>query len=110
MLIKDILIIVGAIAVSFGGGAAIVIALSGWLGKLWAKRILQTEKATLQRQIEELKHELGLVKSSYERYLDLILEYYTVFYRHYRLCQKTTNANAYRSPEALSRRGIKFSP
>ncbi|MCK9532570.1 MAG: hypothetical protein M0R77_18820 [Gammaproteobacteria bacterium] len=99
MLTEDILKIVGAIAASFGGGAVIVIALSGWLGNLWAKRILQTEQAILQAQIEELRHEMGLVKSSYERYLDLMLDYYTVFYRHYRLCQRAANADAYRSSE-----------
>lgn len=96
MTIWDALTLVGAIAASLGGAAAVVIALSGWLGNLWAKRILQHEQSKLQAQLEELRHELSLEKSSYERYLELILEYYTLFYRHYRMCQRTARADAHR--------------
>lgn len=88
MAIADALTLIGAAAISGGGCAAIVIGLSSYLGDLWAKRILQNEQ-----------HELGLVKSSYDRYLDLILEYYQVFYRHYRMCQRAANADAYRLPD-----------
>lgn len=70
------------------GGAVIVIGLSSYLGDLWAKRILQTEH-----------HELGLAKSSYDHYLDLILEYYQVFYRHYRMCRRAANADGHRLPD-----------
>ena len=88
MAIEDALALVGAVAVSFGGGAVIVIGLSTYLGDLWAKRILQNEH-----------HELGLAKSSYDHYLDLILEYYQVFYRHYRMCQRAANADGHRLPD-----------
>lgn len=88
MSIEDALTLIGAVALSFGGGAAIVIGLSSYLGNLWAKRILQTEQ-----------HELGLVKSSYDHYLDLILDYYQVFYRHYRMCQRAANADGHRLPD-----------
>ena len=88
MAIEDALALVGAVVVSFGGGAVIVIGLSSYLGDLWAKRMLQNEQ-----------HELGLAKSSYDRYLDLILEYYQVFYRHYRMCQRAANADAHRLPD-----------
>ena len=96
MTLADALTLVAAVAVSFGGGAIIVIALSGWLGDLLAKRILQKEHATLQGHLEELRHELDLAKSSYEHYVDLILDYYRVFHRHYRMCQRTANADAHR--------------
>ena len=96
MTIVDILKVVSAVAASFGGGAVIVIALSGWLGNLWAKRILQNESAVLQRSLEQLRYEMALSKSSYEHYLDLILNYYSIFYRHYRLCQRTASADAHR--------------
>lgn len=101
MSLFDVITLVSAIAVSFGGGAVIVIALSSYLGDIWAKRILQKEYATLQRGIEEVKHDLSLEKSSYEHYLELILDYYRVFYRHYRLCQRTASADAHRdSPDS----------
>lgn len=99
MSLEDTLTIIGAVTLSFGGGAAIVIALSGWLADMWAKRILQREQASLNERLEGLRHELGLARSSYEHYLDLILEYYRVFYRHYRLCQRTANVDAHRQPD-----------
>lgn len=98
MTLNDALTLVGAVVVSFGGGAFIVIALSGWLADLWAKRILQKENASLQTKIDEIRHELSLERSSYEHYLDLVLDYYTVYYAHYRLCQRTSNADAHSLP------------
>lgn len=88
MTLLDALTLVGAVTLSFGGGAAVVIALSGWLGNIWATRTLQREA-----------HELGLAKSSYDHYLDLILEYYRVFYGHYRRCQRTAGADGHRQPD-----------
>lgn len=95
MIFSDVLQLVGAVAISFGGGAFVVIALSSYLADIWAKRILQKEHALLQSGLEEVKHELSLDKSSYEHYLDLILDYYKVFYKHYRLCQRTASADAH---------------
>jgi len=73
--------------------------LAGWLGTIWAKRILQNEGAKLNEALEAIKHELSLEKSSYEHYLDLIIEYYRVFYRHYRSCQRAAHADAHRLPD-----------
>jgi hypothetical protein len=87
--VNDVLTLVGAVAFSFGGGTVVVIALSKWLGDLWARRLLQNG-------LEELRHELGLVRSTYEQHLNLILDYYSVFYRHYRLCQRTAGADGHR--------------
>ena len=96
MNIDDILKIAVLILASFGGGAVIIIGLSSWLGNLWAKRILQSERAEFDVQLESLRHELGITKSAYEHHLDLILDYYATFYRHYRLCQRTAHADAHR--------------
>ena len=99
MTISEILAVASTVTLSFGGGAVIVIGLSGWLGNIWAKRIVQNESAALQRKLEELRHEMALTKSSYEHYLDLILNYYSTFYQHYRLCQKTAAADAHLMPD-----------
>lgn len=96
MSIQDVFTMIGAVFVIFGGGAAILIGLSSWLGDLWAKRILQTESALLQTRLDKLSYELSLAKSSYDKRLDPILEYYALFYRHYRFCQRTTRADGYR--------------
>ena len=96
MSIQNALAIVGAVIASVGGVAAIVVGVSKWLGDFWAKRLLQTHSASLQAEIEKLRHELSLSKSSYDHRLDLILDYYALFYRHYRLCQRTASADAHR--------------
>src|SRR5450759_2361326 len=96
MATEDAFMVIGVVLASFGGGAVIVIGLSSWLGNVWAKRILQTESASLQARLDKLSHELSLAKSSYDKRLDPILEYYALFYRHYRLCQRTTSADAHR--------------
>ncbi|MNY35300.1 hypothetical protein D3C86_1696990 [compost metagenome] len=38
-------------------------------------------------------------KSSYDRYMDFILDYYSAFYRHYRRCQRTAHVDATRYPD-----------
>ena len=85
--------------VALGGWAALVAALSHWLGQLWSKRILQNEGAKLSKQLADITHELTLQKSSYEKHLGLLLDYYSMFYRHYRLCQTVANADAIRMPD-----------
>lgn len=92
----DIAKIAGLIFASFGGGAVIVIGLASWLGSLWANRVLQGEQAKFDIQLEALRHEFGITKSAYEHHLDLILDYYATFYKHYRLCQRTACVDVYR--------------
>lgn len=52
---QDVLKICGAIIASFGGAGAVVLSLSGFLGKFWAERALQDDRqryAQLNLQIE----------------------------------------------------------
>jgi len=58
MSFNEILSVSGGVLVSLGGGAAIVIACSSWLGKVWANRIFESEKAQLQKEIEFYKKDL----------------------------------------------------
>lgn len=57
-MIKEAFEIAGAVILSLGGGSAIVWGLSSWLGKVWANRILESEKVKYSKQIEEYKAEL----------------------------------------------------
>jgi hypothetical protein len=50
-----------------------------WLGNLWARRILQSEKGVFDARLEALRHEFGITRSTYEHHLDLILDYYATF-------------------------------
>ena len=47
-----------AILGSVGGAAAIIFGLSTWLGKVWASRILEADRAKYTAQIEILKSDL----------------------------------------------------
>ena len=96
MKYEDLFKIIALVLTSFGGGALIVVALSSWLGKLWMGRILQVEKAAIEKQLEGIRHELGLSRSSYEHHLDLILDYYALFYKHYQKCRRAAYADAHR--------------
>jgi hypothetical protein len=82
-----------------GGAAAVVLALVSWLGGLWQKRILQQEKSMLMQHLESYRHELRLVGSSYDQYLDLILDYYNHYFKHYRLCQRACCVDAHEQPD-----------
>ena len=44
---------------SLGGGGAIVLGMSNWLGKIWADRLMQKEKAHYESQLEDFKARLN---------------------------------------------------
>ncbi len=54
----EIFKVTGAILMSFGGAGVILFALSSWLGKVWASRILANEKQEHTKEIESYKHKL----------------------------------------------------
>lgn len=54
----DIIPIVGSVIAYLGGGAVVVLGFSSWLGKLWAKRILDKE-------IEELKNKYKIIEAEH---------------------------------------------
>lgn len=58
MEIGDVLNVVAAALISVGGAGAIVVALSSWLGKVWATRLMDREKAAHARELESLRSEL----------------------------------------------------
>jgi hypothetical protein len=61
---------------SVGIGGAVVFALSSWLGKVWAKRILAVETHNLESVLEKTKRELDIIKETTLRFQnDKILTY-----------------------------------
>ena len=54
----NVLEIAGAIIVSIGSAGAILLALSSWLGKIWASKILAKDRAKYSAEMERLKNEL----------------------------------------------------
>jgi len=59
MTLTDILRIVASATLSIGSGGAIVWALSSWLGRVWATRILEQDRAKYAREIEHLRAQYG---------------------------------------------------
>jgi hypothetical protein len=47
-----------AILVSLGGGGLIILALSNWLGKIWANRIMVKDRAEYAQELERLRAQL----------------------------------------------------
>ncbi len=87
-----------AVLATFGAGSVIVVGLARWLGEIIAKRILQTEQNVVLQRLEELKQEFGLASLSYERHVEVVTEYYAMFYRSYRLCQDVVNWDVTKRP------------
>ena len=58
MNFEDIFKLAGAIVTSVGGAALIMMALSSWLGKVWANRILEKDKLKYSSELEKLKTNL----------------------------------------------------
>ena len=83
----------------FGGWVAVLGVLVHYLADMSSKRALQGEASRLTEKVNELAHELKLRESAYGKHLDLLLEYYSIFYRHYRLCQNATNQDAHQLPD-----------
>lgn len=83
----------------FGGLPVAVVALITFLGVISQKRILQKEQHELSENLKRLENELSLEKSSYDHYLELIMNYYSTYYDHYRLCQYACGADAIRNPD-----------
>jgi hypothetical protein len=67
-----------AIIASLGGGGAIVVALSSFLGKLWAKRALEEEKHRYAEMLQTAKSELDKAASRYQAQLDALGHIHTL--------------------------------
>lgn len=58
MTLEDVAKIVFALLASVGGGGAIVLGLSGYLGKIWANRLMAREQAEHNHALETLRADL----------------------------------------------------
>lgn len=63
---SDIWQIAFAVLTSLGGGAVIILGFSSWLGKVWANRLMEAEKASYANALEELKSKLNQDTESYK--------------------------------------------
>lgn len=63
--VDQIVTICMSIVTGLGGGAVIIWALSSWLGKVWANRILEKDRLRYNRELEVVKTELGRASQEY---------------------------------------------
>jgi hypothetical protein len=67
-----------AVILSLGGGGLIIFELSSFLAKVWAKRILLSEKSEHDKDIAEFKGQLEALAEkksiNYQQKLDLLLD------------------------------------
>ena len=76
MTLDEIFKVALAIITSLGGGAALVAVLSGWLGKLWADRLMLAEKGKIDITLERLRSDLSTQKEKELSELKSNLEIY----------------------------------
>jgi hypothetical protein len=62
------------VLVSFSGGGILVLALSSWLGKVWAERLMQSEAAKHEGRLKELEAKLKQQVSDFEMRLQSELQ------------------------------------
>jgi hypothetical protein len=55
MTLEDTIKIAAAILTSLGGAGVIILGLSSWLGKVWANRLMEDDRAKHGRALEELR-------------------------------------------------------
>lgn len=58
MNVQDVLQVAATIVAGIGSAGFIILAFSGWLGKVWAARILEQDRLKYQSELERLKGEL----------------------------------------------------
>jgi hypothetical protein len=76
MTVRDALSIAAAVIASLGGGAVIVFALSNWLGKVWANRLMEADKARFARDLKAMESGLAQTAEDRRRKLEGLLRYY----------------------------------
>jgi hypothetical protein len=78
-----------AILAAVGGAGAIILALSAWLGKVWATHLMQSDQAHHSRALEELRSdlqrsssvELERLRSAIDNERDIVLRRRQVYER-----------------------------
>lgn len=65
MTVNEVVTVCLSVIAGLGGGSAIIWALSSWLGKVWASRILEEDRLNYNRQLEIVKTELGRASQEY---------------------------------------------
>jgi len=78
MVVSEAFEMAGAVLVALGGGGVITFALSTWLGKVWADRLMIQERAKHDKELtilrEELRHNNAQEITNLKNELDIFKE------------------------------------
>ena len=76
MTLEDIAKVAITILAAIGSGGALVLALSSWLGKIWAGRLMAADKARHAKDLKELESELSRASEDRTRKLESLMGHY----------------------------------
>lgn len=82
-----------------GGGSAVISALIIFYGKTLLVKITAKYNEEMLTKLEDMKAEMVFSHKSYENQLPFIVDYFALFYEHYRRCQEYANCEIIRHPE-----------
>jgi hypothetical protein len=78
MSVATVIEIAGAILLSLGGAGAIVIAAASWLGKVWANRILESDRRKYGKELERVRSDLETSRRLLQAELDKAIHVHRV--------------------------------
>lgn len=78
---NDLFQIISAVILSVGGAAAIIWAVSSFLGKLWANKYLESIKTENQKQLDYYKNQLEISREAISRYYSSQFSLYNHIYQ-----------------------------
>ena len=78
MPVATVIEIAGAILFSLGGASAIVIGAASWLGKVWANRILESDRKRYGEELERVRSDLETSRRLLQAELDKAIHVHRV--------------------------------
>jgi hypothetical protein len=82
-----------------GGTSVVISALIIFFGKTLLVKITSKYNEEVLTKLEDMKAEMVFSHKSYENQLPFIVDYFALFYEHYRRCQEYANCEIIRHPE-----------
>jgi len=92
MTLTEVIQVAAAIVVSLGGGGAIVMLCASWLGKVWANRILESDRRKYAEELERVRFELGRASLVHKAQYETEFRAYEVIWQHVIDVQRTVVA------------------
>jgi hypothetical protein len=112
MSLSDVWTTVGIVLSSLGGGAVVVVGLSTWIGKVWADRILEKDRAKYAGEVAKVTAALEAASRVYQARLERpILVNRVQFETEFKaLSDIWREVNSYRAAMAAVRPSMSLSP